>query len=359
MTKLPVLAYLICAAAAFAGSWSDSLVAAIQKGNHSKEHQLLDLKAGQCEAVTGLKSVALALQSYSEAGRAGSGPLRVWNSRMFEWAMRPHFRDACYSEFARNALDSTAPESFRSAVLNVMLSNAGKLKTTPPAALHTAMRSILSSGTSSTSLKAFVLRHSGPLSTSTYADFSPYLTSEDSTLKESAFDGLIQNINRNGLSGKKEENREIFNAFKGLVSQPITLGQVRVIATIREDYSRDYLLTKCAGDAKKIAAIFLRDGKVAHTGLIAEAATRIRMDANPSALQKAVAQGMKDPEWNIDRLLSGSSNDLKDGLTLLRAFPKLAADHAAIIQQKSQSPDPETKSAAQNLLPYLSVATSN
>ncbi|MDB5048644.1 MAG: hypothetical protein JWO30_1715 [Fibrobacteres bacterium] len=362
MSKMLMLAGFMTASS-YAGPWSDSLANAILSKNHPLQRRLVESRPGQCTAVTGLQSVAMVLQSRQADTmtlqlRPKAKVTGPWSVPAFEWALKPDFGDACYPEFEHAALDSTAPETFRMAVLNVMLEGAKKLGAVPPSATHSAMMSILFSSGTSMALKAFVLQKSGKMAESSYEqDFSPFLRSNDSTLREAAFQGLIRKINDNGFAGKKTENKAIFTAFKKLVLQPISLGQVGVLATLREDYSRDFLLAKCAGDRQKLAVIFIRDGNVRHAGLIAEAAKQLRAVANPAALEKAVSQGIKDPEGTIGRLLEGSPGELLDGLTLLRVFPKNAASHASLIIEMSKSFNPELNAAAQDLLPYLPTAS--
>ncbi|MDB5050954.1 MAG: hypothetical protein JWO30_4025 [Fibrobacteres bacterium] len=359
--------------AGYSGTWPDSLVNAILSNNHPLQRQLVESRPGQCVAVTGLKAVAMILQakpldslpiqsrptdSLTLRLRPGANSMGPWSVPAFEWALKPDFGDACYPTFEQCALDSTAPETFRMAVLNVMSASSKNLTVVQSSAMHTAMKSILSSSGNSTAMRAFILRTVWKAAESTYEqDYSPFLTTNDSTLREAAFQGLIQKINANGIAGNKEANKAIFASFKSLVSHPISQGQVRVIATIREDYSRDFLLEKCVGDPQKLAMIFIRDGDIRHAGLIAEAAKEIRAATDASALKNAVSQGIKDPGGTIDRLLLGSSGELEDGLTLLRVFPKNAASHASLITQTSESSNPELKAAAQEILPYLPTAS--
>ena len=362
------------AAFSHADPWSDSLANAILTNNRPRQRQLIESRPGQCAAVTGLENAAKTVQARkAEAGAAqpigpdssglrprppvyGEGP---WSIPAFEWALRQDFGETCFSAFDQAARDTTAPETFRMAVLDVMMSGSKQSGTASSAAVHAIALSVLSSARTPVPLKAFLLPKIGKLTESSYGqDFAPFLTSADTTLRNAAYQGLIQKINANGLAGRTEENHAIFSSFDSLVSQPITLGQVRVLATVREDYARDFLLAKSAGDAKKVAIIFIRDGDVRHAGLLAEAAKLLRAEGNPAALQKAVAQGIKDPNDIINPLLAGNSGNLKDGLSLLEAFPKLAVAHASLINEKSQSTDPELKAVAQKLLPYLSTSAS-
>jgi hypothetical protein len=362
MKKPLILACFFCAAAAFASSWSDSLAAAIKKNNHTRLRQLMDARPGRCEAVNDLRRVATLLPPKPDTGRSvlhgKHRPAGPWSVSAFEWALRPDFNEACFPVFERNALDSAAPETFRVAVLNVISEGAQKLDSTGLVSLHATLKSILNSSTTSATMKTCALRKVGAMPLSSYEDFSPLFAATDTTVRDAAYQGLIRKLSDNGHAGKKEENKAIFATFSKSVSQPMTMNQVRVIATFREDYSRDFLLAKCAGDAKKIAVAFIRDGDVRHQGLIAEASKLLRAEANPAALEKAVAQGVKDPGTIINGLLAGSAGNQKDGLSLMKAFPKIAVEHASFVEQKSQSSDPETKEAAQKLLPYLSQAAS-
>ena len=362
------------AAFSHADPWSDSLANAILSNNRPRQRQLIESRPGQCVAVTGLRNAAKTVQARkAEAGTPqsnlpdstglllrppiyGEGP---WSVPAFEWALRQDFGNDCSSAFEQSARDTLAPETFRMAVLDVMMSGAKPSGAMSSTAVHAIVFSLLSSARTPVRLKAFLLPKIGKLTESSYGqDFVPFLTSADTNLRNAAYQGLIQKINANGMAGRTEENHAIFSSFDSLVSQPITLGQVRVLATLREDYARDFLLAKSAGDPKKVAIIFIRDGNVRHAGLIAEAAKLLRAEGNSAALQKAVAQGIKDPNGIISPLLAGSSANLKDGLTLLESFPKLAQAHAAFISESAQSSDPELKAVAQKLLPYLSTSAS-
>jgi hypothetical protein len=351
-----------------AGSWSDSLTAAILGQNHQREAALLNARPGNCQAVPELGNVARALRAQPSvkgpeaakprkpAAGALAGP---WSVPSFEWALRPDFRGACYPEFKQAVLDSTAPETFRRAALKLLLSGTVGQEPVPFASLHPALISLVSSPSTPATFKTFAFRKLGQAQGSSFEqDFLPFLGSSDSALQEAAYQGLVWKVQTNALAGKKDANARLFAFIRAHASQPISMNQVRVLATLREDDSRDYLLDQCAGDPEKIAVIFSRDGNVKHAGLIAEAARLARVDANASMLRKALFRGIKEPKGLIGPLLSGTANEQQDGLTVLAAFPKYAVDFASTITQTSHSPNPELKAAAQKLLPYLQATAS-
>jgi hypothetical protein len=193
------------------------------------------------------------------------------------------------------------------------------------------LNGLLNRASTSSEIKSHILQKIGRYAgTEDGGIFLRFFNSEDSLVRGSALRGLAGRIRANRKSNNGAENRDIFEATIRLDSTCVRLDQVKVIAAINENYARDYLLSRCAGDATRIAAIFYVDNSLSHVGILREALSLYSANPSNAALKNAIQYGTKNPDSIAPVLLAGDAKDKESGTILLELFPVSSAKMDAI-----------------------------
>ena len=330
-------------------TWSDSVLTAIGMGDRIAVFKLAMNRKPSCDFVTGYAGMLK---------QRRASPVRLDSvyhfSREVSALLASNAVEACYESYRSALEDTTLPEVVRVSVLNSMLSKVAKFGSEKKSAFISSQEGLLSRSNTPKSLKRQILINwnrsapgAGP------QILLRTLGSQDSVVREAAYQGLAIRVKKNRHAGNTGANRVLYDSLLRRDSASQSINQVRVIASIGENYARDYLLAHCAGDSRKIAAIIYRDDSLTHLGLVREALRLASSGVGDRELEKALRQGTKDPEKVLEKLIDGSAPDTTAGLELMKIFPQYALANEAVIRAKAQSADSLARKASEALLPLL------
>lgn len=149
-------------------------------------------------------------------------------------------------------------------MMQVLLQGAVSLSTKRKAEFSEILTQILDQNSASSKLKAAVLSNL-PLFPGVAEEKSYYrfIASPDSLLKSAAYTGLGKKIRLNKDAKKSSNNQKIFKTLTQAGGSNSDLDQIRIIATMGEKYSRDYLLSLFQNDSEKMALIQTYDEDLA------------------------------------------------------------------------------------------------
>jgi hypothetical protein len=309
-------------------TWSDKVLEAVGANRLDSAKAMILAREPGCGIVSDYSALK---QGFAQSpGLAKSG---VKIDREIQFILNRNFTNACFTTYRDYVADSTKAESARIPILQLMFGRDHVLNASNKTALGICLGSLLGKASTPSPMKSRILkgisRYAAGADCGAYAAF---FTAQDSLLRTSAYQGLAGRVRKNRHSGDTAGNRSIFNALVVLDSASAGINQLKVIASISENYSRDYLLPRCAGSADRIKEVFYRDADLSHPGLIKEAVKLLSQNPNDESLKKAIRYGTQDPWSNAEPLLTGTTQEKEQGLRLLELFPKVASDHEAEIQ---------------------------
>lgn len=342
---------LLIASGAWAATdnWSDSVVAALTQKNREALERLLSKGSQGNDPVSAFANVAIGLRGKPEADRC-----LLQFSRAFEDPIVSGFGDESFNAYGGTVVDTTVPAKAREFLLRTMVLTSRKLSPAYQDSLLPVMSRLLNGPESSKDLQVLALQCLGRVPTGKGSSvFRDFLISSDPALRTAAYQGLGSKVHANRVSNHRDGNAEIFEDLVRLSADGIDLAQVKVLALMGEDYSRSYLLSKCAGDAEKIRTAFAFDSGVDHLPLIKEAVRLMQVGGQEPTLGKAVIQGVGEPQEVIGGLLAGADTDMLRGLQLLKLFPAHIPRHGPAIRAYEGSQNQAVRQAAVALIPFL------
>lgn len=331
------------------GAWSEALLAALGQKDFRAARTLILAHEPGCGFVADYSELESGLKR-----NPGAAEQAAKFRREFRLGMDRAFSEACLASFERKAGDTTASPEGRTEWLHAMLSGRNKLHAANRAALSTFLLDLLRRGSTPGPMQVLVLANLDKQpSADAPAVYFEFLNAGDSTVRNAAYKGLMGKVRANRRAGNKTANRALFNALIASDSASRSLNQVRVLATLGENYARDYLLAHCSGDRTRMAALFYRDDSLTHSGILQEAVTLLAAAPADAALRKAIRYGTKNPGHVIDTFLAGQNAETLAGMRMLDLFPEYAPAHESTIRTAAQSGNEAIRSAARALLPYL------
>lgn len=333
----------------FSSTWSDSLIAALSANEPAAVFRLSKKVESGCDFASQYRVLVKKKKGSPSALKSMS----KFDRDVFS-VLRRQVSNSCFSAFEQALEDTALGESIRIEYLHAVMFGGHKLSIQKKAAFSAVLEKILAQASQSPRLKIEMLMNMGRYpGTADEKVFFKYIASSDSQIKSAAFQGLSKKIKVNRDSKKGAENSKILQALIALDTSSQHLERIRVIAAIGDGNSRDYLLSHCAGNPEKIAAIFHQDETLDHPGIIREALSLSKSYPENQTLEKAIRSGLRNPEKIIVKLVQGPSPDTGKGLDLLRRFPEYAPRFTELLQKAGASNTPAVKTAYSDLLPSL------
>lgn len=228
----------------------------------------------------------------------------------FDTRLRKEMNSLTFATYRQLAGDPALSEPDRIRLISPMVDGVSKLRQAQKDTLKAFLKAILVSGVSS-KMKASLLVQATRIVAIGLDEKTllAFCRSSDTTIRKSAFHGLICTIAHNRDLGRSTPNQTVFDSLKGDGSRIPDAFQVLVLASIGEDYARDYLLSKCGTDAVKLVAIIRHDPYLKHPGLVAAALSFSKDTPQGVATRSALRSSLKEPAWVADQIGSGANPD--------------------------------------------------
>jgi hypothetical protein len=253
--------------------------------------------------------------------------------RDIQQTLNRNFKNACFTEYLGYLKDSSRSETVRIPILKAMLGRHQMLDPAHKKTLGFEIRRMLGAAFVTSKMKQEILIRLKHFPDSGDAQvFISFFGSTDTSLRSAAYRGLGGKVRSNGNRGDSSANRAIFNALMVVDSTSGSLEQIRVIASIQEGYSRDHLMSKCAGNPSKIAEILKRDSGPGKDVVLMEALKLLGESPSNEPLKTALQLGSNDAWSNAQELLKGNNEEKEAGLRLLRLFPKVQSEHEDAVE---------------------------
>ncbi|GEM_PF-5976028 len=330
-------------------TWSDSLITALSNGNPASVRRLNHKHPLSCEFVLAYAGLVKTPKSIP----GGLESLARFDEDI-AFILRQNVTNSCITPYQKALGDTGISVGLREKFLEALICGGYKLSAAKKREMSTYFTGLLGTASTPSVLKSRILVDLDRYTAST--DNRAYLglaASQDTAVRSAALRGLASKIRRNRHAGQGDANHAIFDALLKEDSASHDLEQVRTLATISEDYARNYLLVHCAGDPDQMAAIFYRDESLDHLGIIKEALRILNTEAPNRNLAKALQGGTKHPDAVVAQLIRGPNQDTEKGLQLLAYYPKYAAGYAQVIRDGAKSADPGIKRVSEGLTPNL------
>jgi hypothetical protein len=231
-------------------------------------------------------------------------------ARAFDNRLRNEMSPLTFGAYRQFAADTTLREGDRMRLILPMIECAYRLRSIQRDTLKIFLKGMLASGIS-TKMKAFLLIQATRFSSIGLDGKAllPFFRSPDTTIRKAAAKGLIHVIAQNRDRRNFAPNRAIFDSTKGNSSHIPDRYELLVFASLGEDYSRDYLLSRCGTDAAKLVAVIRHDPYLRHAGLAYAALAFSNDTPQGAATREALRYGLQDPEWVAGQIASGSFSD--------------------------------------------------
>lgn len=251
---------------------------------------------------------------YQESKRGLTDP--VLKSRMekvaeaFERRLRREMNPLTFAAYRKFASDTGLGEGDRMRFIIPMVEGESGLRPLQKDTLKSFLKALLATGISAKMKAGLLVQATRSISVGLDGkELLPFFRSPDSTIRKAALNGLVRVVRRNRDRGDAEPNRAVFDSIKGNAAYVPDRFDVLVLAAIGEDFSRDYLLSRCGKDAAKLAAVIKHDPCLKHPGLTYAALAFPKTTPQGMATREALRYGLKDPDWVAGQIASGSFND--------------------------------------------------
>jgi hypothetical protein len=246
----------------------------------------------------------------------------------FDQRLNRELNSFTFTTYRQLASDVNLNEQDRMRLIIPMIQGTSRLKAAQKDTLKIYLKGLLGSAVSAKMKAGLMIQATRiPSIAVDGKTLLPFCRSADSSLRKAAYRGLICTIAHNKESGNPGQNQVLFDSLKGDDSKTPDSYQVLVLATIGEDYARDFLLSKCASDAVKLVSIIRHDPYLKHPGLVSAALAFSKDTPQGIATRQALRYGLREPAWVAGQIASGPSADSAkaDELRKLMAVQTTAA----------------------------------